>query len=320
MKKLSLFFFLFAFLFLSYPVNLWAHGIVGQRFFPATIVVDDPFVADEMDLLAYSNLRTPSADPSGTSLVQTYGAGISKRLTRDLGFSIAVLNTQPDIVTLANGYQNLSTNLKYVFYKNGEHETIFATGLSVNIDGTGTKSVVQDTPTTLIPTLYFGKGFGDLSDSAKYLRPFAITGTVGLGTPLGNNSGDATSVNQPGTSYWSSLNIGLTLQYSTMYLQSFVKDIGIPKPFSRTIPVIEFTSSTLVNGPEMGTTIAYAYPGLIWVGKYYELAVEAILPTNSTTGSLPGFQALVHLFLDDLSPQIFTRSVSGEVLGPTQPQ
>ena len=27
-----------------------AHGFAGQRFFPATILTDDPFVADEMSL------------------------------------------------------------------------------------------------------------------------------------------------------------------------------------------------------------------------------------------------------------------------------
>src|SRR4029079_6701794 len=25
----------------------WAHGLIGQRFFPATLAIDDPFVADE---------------------------------------------------------------------------------------------------------------------------------------------------------------------------------------------------------------------------------------------------------------------------------
>ena len=29
----------------------YAHGVIGKRFFPATLVVDDPFVSDELDLL-----------------------------------------------------------------------------------------------------------------------------------------------------------------------------------------------------------------------------------------------------------------------------
>jgi hypothetical protein len=34
-----------------------AHGFAGSRFFPATIVIDDPFVADELSLPTVSNRR-----------------------------------------------------------------------------------------------------------------------------------------------------------------------------------------------------------------------------------------------------------------------
>ena len=39
-----------------------AHGFAGSRFFPATIVIDDPFVADELSLPTVSNaaaMRSP---------------------------------------------------------------------------------------------------------------------------------------------------------------------------------------------------------------------------------------------------------------------
>ncbi|MFI5305572.1 MAG: hypothetical protein ACHQYP_12360, partial [Nitrospiria bacterium] len=107
----------------------------------------------------------------------------------------------------------------------------------------------------------------------------------------------------------------------TMYLQSFVKDMGIPRPFSRMIPIVEFTWSNNVNGPSqfVTPTPAYAYPGILWVGKYTEIGVEAVVPMNSATGSQTGVQVLLHVFLDDWMPQVFTRSVFGEVLGPTIP-
>jgi hypothetical protein len=34
-----------------------AHGVVGQRFFPATIATDDPFAADELALPTVTILR-----------------------------------------------------------------------------------------------------------------------------------------------------------------------------------------------------------------------------------------------------------------------
>src|SRR6266480_347824 len=63
----------------------WAHGFAGSRFFPATIVIDDPFVADELSLPTVSNLKT-STDPS---VVQTNISGeLSKRITSEFGLSI----------------------------------------------------------------------------------------------------------------------------------------------------------------------------------------------------------------------------------------
>ncbi|MHB8482846.1 MAG: hypothetical protein ACYDBV_08985 [Nitrospiria bacterium] len=311
-SKLPFFLFLFVFGFLFNSGYLWAHGIVGQRFFPATIAVDDPFVADEMDLLAYSNIKAPDpSNPAQNSLFQTYGMGISKRLTRDLGVELAVTYDQQNIIGgNIYGFENMEGTLKYVFYKNPVAESILAAGLSLEVGGTGTKAIA-DTTSTVTPTLYFGKGFGDLPDSVQYLRPFAVTGTAGIATPMVNTS-------DPVQDNSSSLKLGFTVMYSAMYLQSFVKDIGLPKPFSRTIPLVEFKAQSFMNGPQMGTTTAYAYPGFLWIGKAWELGLEAIIPMNSSTGSQTGVQALVHLFLDDLAPRIFTRTLSGEVLGPTQ--
>ena len=43
--------------------NALAHGFAGERFFPATILTDDPFVADEMSLPEVS-LNPPGPDGS----------------------------------------------------------------------------------------------------------------------------------------------------------------------------------------------------------------------------------------------------------------
>jgi hypothetical protein len=44
-----------------------AHGLIGKRFFPATLATDDPFVADELSLptISYLKLRgTEEAPPT----------------------------------------------------------------------------------------------------------------------------------------------------------------------------------------------------------------------------------------------------------------
>ena len=43
--------------------NALAHGFAGERFFPATILTDDPFVADEISL-PQVGLQPPAPDAS----------------------------------------------------------------------------------------------------------------------------------------------------------------------------------------------------------------------------------------------------------------
>src|SRR5437870_12166905 len=84
-----------------------AHGFAGSRFFPATIVIDDPFVADELSLPTVSNQKT-GTDPS---VVQTdISAELSKRITSDFGLSIGSAWTHFDQAgppRNPNGFQTL---------------------------------------------------------------------------------------------------------------------------------------------------------------------------------------------------------------------
>ena len=59
------------------PVLAQAHGVAGARFFPATLAVDDPAVADELSLPTVSHMDGET-DVSGE---------YSKRLTSTLGVS-----------------------------------------------------------------------------------------------------------------------------------------------------------------------------------------------------------------------------------------
>jgi len=61
-----------------------AHGFAGNRFFPATILTDDPFVADEMSLPTFT--RPPTA-ADGTREFDL-DVDIAKRITPNLGFTV----------------------------------------------------------------------------------------------------------------------------------------------------------------------------------------------------------------------------------------
>jgi hypothetical protein len=115
----------------------------------------------------------------------------------DMSTDLSVLVLPRVALTIGDGYsiqkaanQNARTGFDtaalhglYEFFENDKHEAITSIGLIWNIGGSGRKSLGNPSFSTWTPTFYFGKGFGDLPDSLPFLRPFAITGTLGLGIP-----------------------------------------------------------------------------------------------------------------------------------------
>jgi hypothetical protein len=77
---------------------------------------------------------------------------------------------------------NLGIGAKWQFFTNAPHELIISAGIDFDIGGTGAHQIAESF-TTISPALFFGKGFGDLPESVKYLRPFAITGVIGPNFP-----------------------------------------------------------------------------------------------------------------------------------------
>jgi hypothetical protein len=51
---------------LAPSVPTLAHGFAGNRFFPATLAIDDPFVADELSLPTFQAIRQPGDQPTKT--------------------------------------------------------------------------------------------------------------------------------------------------------------------------------------------------------------------------------------------------------------
>jgi hypothetical protein len=59
-------------------------------------------------------------------------------------------------------------------------------GLSVERGSIGSSTVGAEAFNTYTPTLYFGKGLGDLPDRLSWIRPVAITGQIGYAIPARN--------------------------------------------------------------------------------------------------------------------------------------
>src|SRR5438477_396090 len=226
--------------------------------------------------------------------------------------------------TGANGFQNLETTFKYRVLKDPAHEFVMSVGLSIEWGGTGASSVGADPFNTYTPTVYFGKGLGDLPDTFSWVRPVAITGQVGYAIP-GRNSTTTFGVD-PDSGVATAdtefhprvLNWGGTIQYSMPYLKSAVIDLGLPDFVDHLIPLVEANLQTPVaNTFTSGTrTTGTINPGVIWVGKTFQFGVEALIPINRQSGTNVGVIAQLHFYLDDIDPRGIGKPIFG---GPVQP-
>jgi hypothetical protein len=311
------------------PFGASAHEIVGNRFFPATLVADDPGVNDELSLPTASMFKNED-DPSIKQL--DIAVEFSKRITDD--FALIVQPTWTHLYVPggplgngASGFQNLETTAKYRLYKNAEHEFIVSVGLVAEWANTGAQSLSVDTFTTYTPTLYFGKGFGDLPDTVWWARPLAVTGVFGYAIPsrsrtvtqsIDPDSGDVIVDSSPNTRFFQ---WGGSIQYSMPYLKTAVNDLGLPDFFNHLIPIVEASLQTPASnfaGLELKTT-GTINPGVLWVGNTFQVGVEAIVPVNRQSGTSVGVIAQLHLYLDDLFPTTIGKPIFGGPVTPAKP-
>ncbi len=297
---------------LAAPATGLAHGFVGQRFFPATIATEDPFVADELSLPTVSRVRTNESDEGPASRQTTIAVDFSKRITPNLGLSIGTAHDrirfagQPTVA----GFENVELGLKYQFYRNPATETLMSVGIDWEVGGSGSKAVAERS-STFTPTFFFGKGFGNLG--AEMLRPLAVTGTVGVAVPR-HASTSTTSVD-PDTGLVVTdvernphvLQVGLAWQYSLPYLQGTVKDVGIGSPWNRMIPVVEIALQRPLDRVDERRWTGTVNPGVLWAGRYVQFGLEAVVPINHASGRGVGVLAQLHFFLDDIFPQSLGR-------------
>ncbi len=281
-----------------------AHGFEGDRFFPPTIQTDDPFATDEFSL-TFQSFNNPVTEDGP----KTREIDLSSEFTKEilpkfaLGVSGTYINLEPnkhtddgsDPLPSQDGFDNISLSAKYQLWEDGPHEWILSAGGEVDLGGTGSKPLEVESYSTYTPTIYFGKGFDDLSNALKYLKPLALTGTLGYAIPSKTSDSNV-------------LEWGLALEYSLPYLQEHVEDVGLPQPFKDIIPLVEFNMSSPTNrGGE--TTTGTINPGLLWEGKYCQIGAEAVIPVNAHTGPNVGAVVQVQFFIDDLFPKIFGHPV-----------
>jgi hypothetical protein len=191
--------------------------------------------------------------------------------------------------------------------KDSQHELALLAGVIFNWGGSGAAGVGAAPWSTITPTFYFGKGWGDLPDSAGFLRAFAVTGQVGYEIPT--TSFDLVSSSPvPQNLVW-----GTSLQFNMPYLKSNVVDLGLPDFINHLIPIVEaqFAAPVANNFGNDFVITGTINPGVIWVGSYFQVGLEAIVPLNRASGTGIGAIAQLHLYLDDIFPTTIGRPLFG---------
>lgn len=272
-----------ALILIALPSIALSHGLAGNRYFPPTITVDDPYAANEVHMIlgrvANTGLGNSNTNAGNAALV---GVGIEPAD----GFGIALdgLYREPNanITPQANGFDNLYYTVKKELTINDTHEYAVTIGVKGQIGGTGTKG--GDSYSTYAPTIYYAKGFGDLPRSLDLLRPLALTGILGYQIP--------TDQSQPKAFNW-----GFTVQYSFLYLDKHVQPTGWNDFFNRLVAVVEFPMQTCLNTRCAGQVTGSVNPGVVWVGDHFNLVAEAVFPVNSQSGASNGMLFQIHKYL-----------------------
>jgi hypothetical protein len=296
---------------LSLPAS--AHCVIGNRFFPATIAIDDPCVADELSIPTVAGFKNGD-DPSAQEL--DIGGEYSKTITRNFGVSFEETWIHLDTpgAGSASGFDNLGTSFKYQFVRDAEQELAMSVSLDADWGKTGSSAVDAESFTTLTPTFFMGKGFNFMPESLKLFEPFAVTVQLGYAFPtkssvagVDEDTGFLASIPNPNSLVW-----GGTLQYSMPYLKSAVRDFGLPDFINRLIPLVELDlSSEVSNFDSEERTTGTVNPGVIYVANTYQLAVEAIIPINRASGDNIGVVGQLHLYLDDMLPRSIGKPLFG---------
>jgi hypothetical protein len=306
----------------------WA-GYVGDRFFPSTLATTVPTAADFYNPPYFVKLPD-TATTHEIDIPTTY----SRLVTKD--WSVFFTETFR-VIEDANrgtrsGFDNLVIGTQYQLYTNPEHQFVVTVGGTAAIGGTGAPGIASSF-STLTPTVYIGKGFGDLPDSVAWLRPLTISATAAVAVPT--ESSTLTSlgtVNLPRTEAGAFtslstlptgpttlaetvnpkiLQLGFALEYSLVtneYTGPNRTGTRYPEGW---VPLVEFTTATPLNGPLAGRTTGTVNPGVIWVNRYLQVGVEAIVPMDAHSGRDLGVRAQAHLYLPAIFPDFYSKPIFG---------
>jgi hypothetical protein len=294
-----------------------ARGRAGERVFPSTITIDDPFVSDELALPTVVHIKQPGEGNAPPGQITSISGELSKRIFPDLGLTLSgnynILDPGENGNT-QTGFGNLTVSVKYQFFTSDAHETVLSAAFGWEAGGTGKKEAGADSFDLFKPALLFAKGMGDLPEALRWLQPVAVIGVIegvlpsrsGTKTYTLDDAGDlqVDVAKIPNVLHW-----GFAVMYSLPYLEQFVMKTGLPSVIRQLTPLVEIDINNPLDRGQAGKTTGTVNPGIIWAAKYLQVGVEAIVPINGRTGKNVGIRGQIDFYLDEIFPTTIGRPI-----------
>jgi len=268
-----------------------AYTAAGDRVFSATMVLPQIGPSDE----AYLTTSTlPNTGGRTTTFEGTYAKTITERTGIEIDEGYQWLNHRGDGTSA--GWLNQNVALRYTPVIDLEHEFLLTVGLQQEFGNTGTRRIGSNPNGATTPTVYFGKGLGDLD--VGYLKPLAVLGTLGYQVSNGGPRPDQ-------------ILAAVALQYSIPYLESKVKALELPAFLSTLTPMVEYAYATTTTFSHGQSTTSTVSPGFAVSGQGWEFALEALVPATHATGTGAGVIAQFHISLDYFFPGSIGKPIFG---------
>jgi hypothetical protein len=262
--------------------NAWAYTAAGDRLFPATILLPQIAPSDE----AYVTTSTqPTTAGRATSLSGVYDKSITERWGIAVEDGYGWLDRRR--ASTVSGWHNAELTLRYLAVVDQPHEFLLSVGVDQEFGNTGATRAGADRHGSTTPTVYLGKGLGDLD--IGYLRPLALAATFGYVASNGNPRPDQVAT-------------GIAVEYSIPYLESKVETLQLPAFMRSMTPIVEYFYTTPTTPSHGQSTTATVAPGFSFAGEGWEFTIEALVPATHATGTGLGVTAQFHLALDFLFP------------------
>ena len=278
-----------------FPLPADAFVAAGDRVFPGTLILPQIAPTDE----TYIQSATPfSGTPVPLNTRRTDVIGFfGKTLTERLGIRVKEVYTRLDPAGASSryGWQTLTATAQYMAVLDWPHEFLFSVGVDRQFGGTGAGRVQRrgfSGVGATTPSIYFGKGLGDLD--IGYLRPLAFSGTFGY---LIADKSPRPDVVMP----------GFAIEYSIPYLQSKVRTLDLPDLIRGLTPIVELFLTTPAGQAHGTANTALIAPGVSYAGEGWQFGIEALIPMTRATGKGLGVTAQFHVWLDYLFPNSIGR-------------